>query len=53
LTFTSANVSTGSIAATTGEGYLFIPNSDRYRNANGDMTITGASGLQLTVIGPL
>lgn len=53
LSFASANVSTGAIPATTGEGYLYIPNSDRYRNATGDMTITGAAGLQLTVLGPL
>lgn len=53
LSFASASVSTGAIAATTGEGYLYIPSSDRYRDANGNMNISGAAGLQLTVLGPL
>lgn len=47
------DVSTGSIPATTGEGYIYIQNSDRFRDANGNVTITGATGAQLTIIGPL
>lgn len=53
LSFASSTVTTGAIAATTGEGYLYIPNADRYRDTNGNLTITGAAGLQLTVIGPV
>lgn len=47
------DVTTGSIPATTGEGYMYIQNSDRFRDANGNLLITGGTGLQLTVIGPL
>lgn len=46
------DVSSGSVPATTGEGYMIIQ-SDRFRDTNGNLLITGASGLQFTCIGPL
>lgn len=47
------SVTEGPIPATTGEGYAYISNSDRFRDSSGNMTITGGTGAQVTVIGPL
>jgi hypothetical protein len=46
------DVPSGAVPLTTGEGYMIIQ-SDRFRDTNGNMTMTGASGLQFTCIGPL